>query len=78
MKNLDTKLNEIFSAVFKIKNSKINIASYKNTKNWDSLNHLNLILSIESNFKIKIDPEISINLLSYEKIRKYLKKKLKN
>ena len=37
------------------------------------MNHLNLILSIESSFKIKIDAEESVKFLSYKYIYKYLK-----
>ena len=75
MLKIKEKLDQIFYLVFKLspkKNkSKLN---YNNVKNWDSLNHVKLILAIESMFKIKIEPKDTMDLLSYQKIIKYLKK----
>ena len=69
-------LDELFYLIFKIpKNKNKKKLSFKNVKKWDSLNHVNLILSIESKFQIKIEPEESMNLLSYNKIYSFLKKK---
>ena len=75
MLKIKKKLDQIFYLVFKSSpkknNSKLN---FNNVKNWDSLNHVKFILSIESMFKIKIEPKDAMNLLSYQKVIEYLKK----
>lgn len=50
------KMNKIFKTVFQIDN---NIETFKKDGNdkWDSINHLNLIVEIESEFDIDIDPD---------------------
>ena len=75
--NIEKKLNKIFSIVFSLKPNHIKKANLNNVKKWDSLNHLNLILAIESSFKIKINPDDSLNLVSYKKIYSFLNKIIK-
>lgn len=76
---MEDELKKIFKNIFKIEEKKINKkTNYKSIKNWDSLNHVKLVMAIESKFRISIDPDQSINFLSYDVILKYLKKKLKN
>ena len=75
--NSETKLSKIFTVVFNIKLSQVKKSNFNNVKKWDSLAHLNLILAIETTFKIKIDPEDSINFTSYKNIYAYLKKNSK-
>jgi acyl carrier protein len=67
--NNKKSLIKIFSIVFKIKekNIKENI-NFKNQKNWDSLNHVKLIMAVESKFKIKFSPEEHMYLNSFKKI----------
>lgn len=65
------ELDSIFKIVFKIKKIKKEM-NYKNQKKWDSLNHVRLIMAIESKFKIRIIPDDSLQLLSYKKIINYL------
>ena len=63
------KLDGLFNLIFKIPKSKEKKnLNYKNIKKWDSLNHLNLMLAIESKFNIRIMPEESVDLMSYKKI----------
>ena len=82
---------EIFSTTFRIDEKYIKSSSnFKNIKKWDSLNHVKLILAIESKFKIpewiclyrfnfskfkiSIKPDDSVELLSYKEILNYLQK----
>ena len=78
MKEIEKKINKAFALVFKMKNFKNNKKlNIKNVKKWDSINHIELILVLESLFKIKIDPEISFTLDSYQSILNYLNKTVK-
>ncbi len=75
MKNFDLELKKIISTVLKVKTEKINMKfNQSNCPKWDSLNHVRLIMAIESKYKIKIKPEISFQLLSFKKIYLFLKK----
>lgn len=57
------------------KNIKLN-DSADNLSNWDSLNHLRIILEIENEFDISIEHEIIPDLNSVKKILDYLNTKL--
>ena len=78
MNKIENKLNKIFSVVFDLKDKNIKNATFENVKKWDSMSHLNLILAIESIFKIKVDPDESINFLSYRNIYNFIKKNIKH
>jgi acyl carrier protein len=41
--------------------------------NWDSLNHLNLVMALESEFQITLTPEDAINMRSVAQIRSTLR-----
>ena len=78
MNSIENKLKKIFSTTFRIDEKYIKSSSnFKNIKKWDSLNHVKLILAIESKFKISIKPDDSVELLSYKEILNYLQKNLK-
>ena len=75
MNKTKEKLDSLFYLVFKIpKNKDKKKLSHKNIKKWDSLNHVNLILAMESKFNIKIEPDEVVDLISYKKILTFLKK----
>jgi acyl carrier protein len=76
MLKIKDELNNIFEIVLKVpsKKNKINL-NYINVKKWDSLNHVKLILQLESKFKIKISAIDSLKLISYKNILNYLNKK---
>ena len=78
MSKIEKDLKHIFKIIFKLKDGSIEKATFNNVKKWDSMNHLNLILTIESTFKIRVEPEESINFLTYKHILKYLKSVLKH
>jgi citrate synthase len=79
MSKLELDLRNIFKNIFKLNLRKINKkTNYKNTKNWDSLSHVKLIMAIESKFKISIDPDQSINFISFDEILRYLRKNVKH
>ena len=74
-KSKQTKKTALKYYLDRLKNKNKTHCNYKNIKKWDSLNHVNLILAIESKFRIQIKPEESIKLISYKEILDYLKKK---
>ena len=71
-KVLENKLKKIFKKVFK-ENKKL--YDMENTTNWDSLNHLRLIVEIQKEFQIKISNTDVPKLISQKKIIKYILKK---
>ena len=72
------EVKKIFKIIFKISINKINSkTSYKNVKSWDSLNHVKLIMALESKFKISISPNIAHKLLSFREICTFILKKKK-
>ena len=76
-KDINDNLKEIFNIIFKTPIKKINRNSNnKNIKKWDSLNHVKLIMTLESKFKISIKPEEAIKLMGFKNIEKFLIKKL--
>lgn len=70
-------LDKIFNILFKIpKNKNKKKLDFKNVKKWDSLSHVKLIILLENEFDIKkISPDESLNLISYQQIFNFLKKK---
>lgn len=69
------KIENVFQNIIKKKvNSKSN---NKNTKGWDSLSHVKLILSLEKNFKIKFALSEFDQLNSFSNIKKIIKSKIK-
>ena len=48
--------------------------SQKNCDKWDSLSHLNIIIELESEFDITIEPEDIVEMKSLEIIEKKLNK----
>ena len=70
-------MSEIFSLILDIPIEKINYdISPKNTKKWDSLNHLKIIMEIESTFNVDILPEEAINLFSFKDSIEIIKNKI--
>ena len=76
MKKVKNNLDDLFYLILKIpkKKDKKKI-NFNNLKTWDSINHIKLILAIESKFKIRINPDISVKLMSYQEIFNFLKNK---
>jgi acyl carrier protein len=65
----NTKIKQVMSAVFEIPvESFADDASSDNIENWDSLNHLNLILALEEEFGVSIPDEEVGNLVNYKLI----------
>ena len=66
-KNIKKDIKEIFNIIFKTPKKKINSNSNnKNIKKWDSLNHVKLIMTLESRFKISIKAEDALKLINFK------------
>ena len=77
---MEKKVLDIIKVTFELEEVPVDI-SQNNCNKWDSLNHLNLILEIESEFDISFDPEEIGNIKSASDILSLLKKrniKIKN
>jgi acyl carrier protein len=65
------KVQNIFERIFKKKINEFEKLEFNKTKNWDSLKHIQLIISLEKEFNIKITTSEVEKLTSYKKIIKY-------
>ncbi len=55
-KEIFEKIQNIFQNVFDNSEMKIeNSSNSSNVENWDSLNHINLVVAIQKEFRIKFD-----------------------
>ncbi len=72
-----SKLRSIFIKTLNLNDKKFsNSLSIANCEEWDSANHMMLIVEIEKSFKIRLKNAEIIKMNSYLKIEKMLKKKL--
>jgi|TARA_B110000444_G_C18264991_1_gene333707 acyl carrier protein len=71
-KKIEEKVKKIFLQIFKFKISKFENLEFNKTKEWDSLKHIQLILALEKELKIRIKTSEVEKLTSYQKIIKHL------
>ena len=75
---MEDKLNWIFKSILKVTDN-FKTANTQNTPTWDSLAHLNLILSLEEEFDIKVEPDEINHLYSdYNTIIQFIGKRQKH
>ena len=66
----EEKLKKIIGSVFKIDASSVNNETSPDTvENWDSLNHLNLVLALEEGFDVSFTEEQTVEILNFELIK---------
>ena len=71
--NLEAKLVEILSAILQINQTDINEeTSALTVEKWDSLAHMNIVISIEEEFEIKFTDEQIVDSLSYKTLLEIL------
>ncbi len=77
---MEKKIKELFVSVIVINIDGLNDeSSPKDTKNWDSLNHLVLIAAFEDAFEIEIEPEdIAFMFKSFGNFKSVVERKLIN
>lgn len=70
--DIKLRLHKVFCSVFGLPGFETNVGK-DNLEQWDSLNHIRLIMEIEKEFDIKVNTRISIKLYSnFENILNYL------
>lgn len=70
----DKKLKQVLADVFDVEvNSIADDASQDSIEAWDSLNHLKLVLALESAFNVSFSEEQSVEILSLGLIKEVLK-----
>jgi len=72
--NNSEKYSKVFVKSFSINKSKLKKLKYQSIPQWDSVGHMYMIGSLEKTFKISMDMDDIINLNSFEKGKKILKK----
>lgn len=66
----DDRLRAVFASVFGIDAARLsNDDSYETIPEWDSVNHINLVLALEAEFGIQLDPGEIAELTSVAVIR---------
>ena len=66
------KLKNIFEKNLNQKINKVNTLEFGKNKKWDSLRHIQIVISIEKEFNIKIKTSDVVQLTSFVKIKKYI------
>lgn len=70
-------LKQVMGIMLKVDPSTINASSsMDNTPNWDSLRHMNLVLTLEEEFRVTIPDEDAGNITSYKLIKLVLEELL--
>ena len=70
MSNLDSRLRQVLASVFNVDAAKLTDAdSPKTITEWDSVNHMHLILSLEAEFGIQFDAGEIAELVTVGAIR---------
>ncbi len=64
-------IQKIFEKIFKSKIKNFENLEFNKSKNWDSLKHIQLIVSLEKELKVKIKTSDVEKLTSYKKIIDY-------
>ncbi len=71
------KIKNVMALVFEIEPSQIpESASTSTIDNWDSLNHMNLVVALEEEFNILFSDEEIVEIISLEAVEKSLLSKL--
>jgi acyl carrier protein len=74
---ITNKLKSLFADVFDIQEDEVEDESSPDTiKSWDSLKHLQLILTLEDTFNISITADETTEILSFSAVKDLLSKHL--
>ena len=71
---MEEKVLEILKSVFEL-DSVDTSCSQENCEKWDSMGQLNLVVELESEFDVTLEPEEIAEMTSFEKVIQILKNK---
>lgn len=75
-KLFEKQIISLISKILNLKVSQLNQkSSAKNIKNWDSMNHVKIIVGLEKEFKVKINTSIAMELDSIKKIVNFINRR---
>ena len=67
--DVQEKVIQVLINIFQVSPDKISaVTTSDNVENWDSMNHINMILALEQEFGIRYDEEQVVSMLSVEEI----------
>lgn len=70
---VESVLRRIISEIFEISIDQIsNDFDSKNSDVWDSMNHINLVISVEEEFEIEIEEDKILDLMSFKAMSDYI------
>ncbi len=75
--DVQEKVIQVLINIFQVSPDKISTKTTSdNVENWDSMNHINMILALEQEFGISYDEEQAVSMLSVGEIIEVTKGKL--
>ena len=75
--DIQEKVIQVLINIFQVSLDKISAETTSdNVENWDSMNHINMILALEQEFGISYDEEQAVSMLSVGEIIEVTKGKL--
>lgn len=74
---MEEKIKKLFKEVLRIEDFKFNDnLSQDNCMNWDSINHLKIIVGLEKMFGIKFSVDDILSMVNVKTVKERLKKKI--
>jgi acyl carrier protein len=74
---VEDKIYQVFSSVMEVTIDNVSDQSNSNTvENWDSLKHMDLVLSLEEVFNIQFSDQEIVNMDNMISIKKYIQEKI--
>ncbi len=71
-----TPVEQVVAATFSISPGIVaDTLAFNDIPEWDSLNHVNLMLALEAEYNVEIDEELMVELINVRAIREFLKGK---
>lgn len=71
---MEQRILELMKSVFQTDDIDIS-CSQKNCEKWDSMNHLNLVVELELEFGISLEPEEIAQMRDFDEVVKIVKSK---
>ena len=72
---MEQKILELMKSVFQTDDIDVT-CSQKNCEKWDSMNHLNLVVELEMEFGISLEPEEIALMRSFDDVVRIIKSKI--